>query len=178
MTLPAAAMNMDFLGEEFLTWLWWKYRRAGGDFVLPDTGRVALFFDDYLSLVREMEEREVHTIRKGSPAYGAEAMTAFLQGKKVAAAKLVIAHETDEWEVTIVGETLAMRSIKLPKSEAGHPEDRLVDRLESLEELCGIVDGLFALYLEERLADDWSDEVVPAMRQTFRDRVQEMAGAE
>ena len=39
-----------FLGQEFLTWLWWKSEERGGSLMLADFGEITLSFEKHMLL--------------------------------------------------------------------------------------------------------------------------------
>jgi len=39
-----------FLGQEFLTWLWWKSEERGGSILLPGQGDIAVIFEKHMLL--------------------------------------------------------------------------------------------------------------------------------
>ena len=166
-----------FLGREFLTWLWYRCETDGGTFDLPDgpstslgTGEVGVVFNDYVALVSEGEEREENICKKGSAHRSQEARTALAVGKIVSAAKLEIARGERSFTATISGETLDVRGAKYPDAEADDPEERTLERLQAMQELSAIVDGLYALFLGVRLAPAWEAKEAPAMARWVRKR--------
>jgi recombination associated protein RdgC len=165
-----------FLGREFLTWLWFRCETDGGAFDLPD-GEVGVVFNDYVALVSEGEEREENICKKGSAHRSQEARTALSVGKVVSAAKLEIARGERAFAATIAGDTLDVRSAKYPDPEAEDPEERALERLEAMEELAEIIDGLYGLFLAVRLAPVWDAKEVPAVTKWIRKRARaEAAG--
>lgn len=158
-----------FLGREFLTWLWYRCEVGGGTFDLPG-GEVGVVFNDYVALVSEGEEREENICRRGSAHRSQEARTALLVGKVVSAAKLEIARGERSFAATISGDTLDIRGAKYPDPESDDPGERTIERLEAMEELGDIVDGLYALFLAIRLDRRWEEKEAPAMTRWIRKR--------
>ena len=72
----SAADPLEFLGEEFLTWLWFRIETQGGDFDLPGNRAVGLSFDDFLAFAPRDDDETEHTLKKGTPSRSAEASTA------------------------------------------------------------------------------------------------------
>lgn len=152
-----------------MTWLWFRCESDGGTFDLPD-GEVGVVFNDYVALVSEGEEREENICKKGSAHRSQEARTALAVGKIVSAAKLEIARGERSFAATIAGDTLDVRGAKYPDAEADDPEERTLERLQAMEELGSIIDGLYALFLAVRLDRGWESKEVPAIGKWIRKR--------
>lgn len=145
---------LSFLGNEFLTWLWFRCENCGGVFELPD-GEVSLIFNDYVQLASDRGEGEQSIMKKGSAHRSPEARTALRAGKLVTSARIELARGDRAFMVTIKGETLDLGGVKLPKSDEQDPIDKDADRLASLEELSEIVEALFQSFLVVRATAEW-----------------------
>ena len=60
---------------------------------------------------------------------------------------------------------LMMTAIKLPELNAQGGQGQLQERMFLLEHLERLYRGLYKQFLEERLSDMWSDEVIFAIRE-------------
>jgi len=150
---------LDFLGWEFLTWLWYRTEAQGGVFEL-EKGDVSLVFNDFVALTESGGEGEQSILRKGSAHRSPEARLALRTGKTVTSARLEVAREDRTYTLTVDGETLHLRSVRYPKPQESDPADRELERLEALEEASDILDGLFSHFLQVRLDGAWDrDEV-------------------
>lgn len=146
----------DFLGEEFLTWLWFRLETHGGDFEI-DRRHFAVALDDFLAFApREPDDTE-QTLRKGSPTRTAEARAALRDGRRLRRAKLIVAEGDQQWSVVLDGPTMSLRSIKLPEDgeDATTPRDKSIDRIASFVTLWEIVGALYRVFLTERLRSDY-----------------------
>lgn len=156
-----------FLGQEFLTWLWFKSEERGGAVALPDLGDVAVVFEKHMLL--EYGEGEFHEkiICQGLQAELNEARTGLRMGKKLEQARIVLGQGDYEWSMTIKASVFDFRSVKVPKTMAGSEESddpaaveaRLLDKIGLYEQGLRLVDELFRLYLNIRLSPDWDGEL-------------------
>jgi hypothetical protein len=80
-----------FLGEEFLTWLWFRWETEGGEFTLPGGRVVGVALDDFLSFAAQSDDETEQTLRRGLPTRTAEARTALRQGNRLRKARLLVA---------------------------------------------------------------------------------------
>ncbi len=163
------AKDKAFLGREFLTWLWFRSEVDGGEFDLGNGEEpVAVLFDDGIVLASPEDPEQV-AVRRASPHASAEARTALLVGKTVERAKLQIARGDREWRLTVVGDTLDLRSVKVPDPDpAERPDDLVLYRLGAFEEAFSMVDGLYGLFLAARLGEDWETREVRAVSDWVR----------
>ncbi|MHC5065518.1 MAG: hypothetical protein ACYTG5_16260, partial [Planctomycetota bacterium] len=65
--------DFGFLGEEFLTWLWYRMENEGGEFNLPGGRVIALSMDDYLCFAPRDDDDTEHSLRRGIPSRSPEA---------------------------------------------------------------------------------------------------------
>ena len=72
--------GMDWLGPEFLTWLWWR-STTDPKFLHADGTEVYVHLDEYLELRGERAAARKTTLRTGMPGASAEAKVAHLHEK-------------------------------------------------------------------------------------------------
>jgi hypothetical protein len=152
--------SKGFLGREFLTWLWFQSEKNTEPFPLANPGSdkdyiIDLWIDDRVTLEASSGTVHSHTLKGGDPSQSAEAATALMTGKTPRELKLgVTIQGWGEFICTLSGDTLSPRSVHLPEpGEAdGEAQDTspLSFRLHALEALCEVIDGLFALYMDDR----------------------------
>jgi len=88
--------TFDFLGDEFLTWVWWKCDTGEAEFVrLGSSYGVA--FEDLLQFAPCQDQDHVQTLRGGSPTRAAEARTALRRGHLLRKARILIAEGDRAW---------------------------------------------------------------------------------
>jgi hypothetical protein len=159
-----------FFGQEFLTWVWYMSEINSGLLEAPGYGAVEVWFVDRLVLESGSGNALQQVSCKGKDLELAEARTALKEGKKVSQARLRVAADGKEWQVTLKADGLDLASVKAPKTlepdeeEAESQAGRFLDRLAVMQELARIVDGLYGLFLTVRLTDDWSRDVLPRLR--------------
>lgn len=150
------ADELEFLGEEFLTWLWFRIERDGGDFEV-DRRSFAVSLDDFLAFAPRSEDDTEQTLRKGLPSRSAEARTALANGCRLRKAKLILAEGERQWSLTLDGPTLSLGSIKLPEDseECESSRDRNIERIQSFAEIHDRIGDLYGVFLSERLQPDY-----------------------
>lgn len=153
-----------FVGSEFLTWLWFRVDCHDGLLDIEDVGRIEVIFDDQLTLDAYMAETQRNDLRGGSPAYSMEAVTALRHGKRPTKAKLRFIREGREWAFTFKAETFDIASLKIPALLTQEEDDQFYERMYLIEEVEEILHALYKEFLRLRLADDWEERFVGAMK--------------
>lgn len=157
----------QFLGQEFLTWLWFKSDERGGTIFVPDIGDVQVVFEKHMLLEYGKGDAHETLICQGLQTELKEARTGLAMGKKLEQARILLAKDNYEYHLTLKAGLFEFRSVKLPKTMAASEEGddpaavegRLLDRIGLLEEAAGTVDELFRLFLKSRVSPDWDKEV-------------------
>ncbi|MCA8972958.1 MAG: hypothetical protein KDC95_24455, partial [Planctomycetes bacterium] len=108
---------LAFLGEEFLTWLWYRLENEGGDFKLDQGRSIGVSLDDFIAFAPRDDDETEQTLRKGLPTRSPEASAALRHGRRLRRAKRVVAEGEDVWSTVIDGPTMNLLSIKLPEDD-------------------------------------------------------------
>lgn len=157
-----------FLGQEFLTWLWWKSEERGGSIDLPGIGDITVAFEKHMLLESGEGESSEKLICTGLQTELQEARTGLQMGKKLEQARLVIGHNSYEYSLTLAGAMMEFRNVRLPKTEATendkteNPEEvegMILERIYLIEELVKLVNTLYGMFLQVRLGVNWRDEL-------------------
>lgn len=146
-----------FLGEEFLTWLWWRIETDGGEFELSRGRRCGIVLDDMLSFAPRHDDDTQQTLKKGLPTRTPAARSALRHGSRVAKAKLAIAVDGRQWSVTLDGGSMNLGSVRLPDDDedASSGEERSHGRIENFLELHEIVQEVYGQFLRVRLRPEY-----------------------
>ncbi len=156
-----------FIGQEFLTWLWYRSDSQGSVVSIEDGRDAEVSFERFMTLEGgEGDARESVTCR-GLRAELHEAKTALQAGKKVSRAHIRLAVQDLQWKFTIDAATLDISGLKVPKTVSAGEEDgddlsfegRVLERAYMLEQAIDAVDALFGTFLKHRLdAEKWTEE--------------------
>lgn len=155
--MSAGAETHGFLGEEFLTWIWFRWENDGGEFALPGGRVVGVAIDDMMTFSAPTEEETEQTLRRGSPTATAEARTALRQGRRLRRAKLLLAEGSRQWSATLDATTMTLGGVKLPEDaeEVETDADRTADRAANWIAVHELVASLYGVFLRERLRPDY-----------------------
>jgi recombination associated protein RdgC len=168
MDLVDLIVEKRFLGQEFLTWLWWKSEERGGSVELPGEGDITVVFEKHMLLESGEGESTEKIVCTGLQTELQEARTGLQMGKKLEQARIVIGHNDYEYSFTLAAALMEFRNVRLPKTEATendkseNPEEvegMILERIYLFEELIKLVNALFRMFLNVRLSDVWREEL-------------------
>ena len=157
-----------FLGQEFLTWLWFTSEQRGGAIRLEHSGTdIELVFEKHIVLESGEGESFEKLICQGLQTELKEARTGLTMGKKIEQARLLMVRDDYQYHLTMKGSLFEFRSVKLPKTmtgseesdDAGAVEAKILDRIGLYEICLRTIDELFRMFLSRRAGDDWPQEV-------------------
>lgn len=140
-----------FLGEEFLTWLWYMSETRTDPLDVPKVGAVQVAMGQELILGDEGGDAQTVVLRGEMPSASSEARECLATGKRVRRAKIYFTIESIQWGCTIVGSTLAISGLRLPTGGRADFDTQCVDRLDAIGRICRAINWLFEQYLSVRL---------------------------
>lgn len=147
----------DFLGNEFLLWLWFTGDIDTDTIKLPDDSDLTFMFSGGVKVEDPRSISGRGTLNSDSAVRLPEAKVAVKHGKLPRQAALTFVRHDEQFGLILQAESLAVTSCKLPKP----PEDivehraRLEHRLQALHDLAETIDLLFAAFLNVRLSPMW-----------------------
>lgn len=152
--------NVDFLGNEFLLWLWWRWETESDTIPLPDGTEVTGMLARTLVLQCPRGESGKETITAEGPATLPEAAQAIRSGKLPRRAGLTLVRQGEQFDLVLQAETFTVSGAKVHTEEEG-AEGRgvLEDRLEGLRNLNETLELLYRAFLEQRVGKSWATEL-------------------
>ncbi|MGE5609796.1 MAG: hypothetical protein ACM359_11115 [Bacillota bacterium] len=156
---PLGPQPKDFLGNEFLLWLWWRIETHGGVIKTAKAGDVAAVLTNRLELDCTYGQTGKDGIKSDGPTLLPEARAALRTGKIPRRVGLIL-ESGGQFELTLQAETFACTGVKLPAIEAA--EDARVlfeERIGHLRTLTKALDALFETFLSIRFKAAWPGEL-------------------
>jgi len=146
----------DFLGNEFLLWLWHEADSRTGTIATEAAGEVTAYIDRALDLDCAYGQTGRDSLRGEGPARMPEAKDGLRTGKVPRKAGLIVDAGGIQSSLTLSGEALAVGGLKLPNvEESDSPRGVFEERVGMLRELCRSVDALFDMFLRTRASSAW-----------------------
>ncbi|MEQ9453914.1 MAG: hypothetical protein RLN76_04890 [Phycisphaeraceae bacterium] len=167
----------DFLGDEWLLWLWHRFESAQGaidlakrpgDKVDQPQGFVAITKALDMECAWGLAGKQM--LRVDTPTRLGEAGEALRKGKWPRKAGLLVSDGESHWEMTMNAEMMSVSSTLLPEIEDVEDErGRINKRFELILDLAAWIDRAYAGFITERLDDGWSRKR-SALRQWIESR--------
>ncbi|HEX4125048.1 MAG TPA: hypothetical protein VHY37_10020 [Tepidisphaeraceae bacterium] len=149
----------DFLGNEFLLWLWHEADQRTGIVAADAAGDVSIFIDRVLELDCSFGESGRDLLRGTGPSRMPEARDALRSGKVPRKAGLILDASNMQFNFTLSAESFAIATAKLPDvPEADTPRVLFEERIALLREFGKTIDGLFTAFLKQRAASSWESQ--------------------
>ncbi len=154
----AEETSRDFLGNEFLLWLWCYLENESDTLKLSDGTETALMISKSLTLQCPRGQTGKESISSDGPSKLPEALRALQAGKLPRKMGLTLVRQDDQYELSLQAESLAISGAKLPPPEAEDDRARLEERVSSIRHLLETLDLVYGAFLERRLGDGWTRE--------------------
>ena len=150
--------NYDYLGNEFLLWLWWHWQTKSDTIKLSDGSEVSGMFARSLSLDCPIGEHGKESISADSPVALPEAILAIGMGKLPRKAGLTLVREDQQFDFALQAETFSIGSAKISQIGNDDAIRDAIDRIESIRQLSETLDLLFEAFCEKRIGKKWNAE--------------------
>jgi recombination associated protein RdgC len=157
-----------FLGQEFLTWLWYASEEEG-PLALADGRQVEVLLGDRLLLGPAQGQEGTRVLVRGREASLAEARQALRRGKLVEGLRLGLVVEGEEYWFSLSAAELAPAGLRLPAGAGVEPgqegrEGHLLERIYLCETALRALEGLLLIFLRGRLENEQGGELWERVR--------------
>lgn len=163
MDLSLVERENVLLGQDFLTWLWFKTDNDTVLFSLADKRTFTVHMEQRVS-VQGGEGEGIETATVSSPRGElTEAKTGLRTGKKVNKAQLLFTMDQDQWLVQVSAADFGLSGLKTPKisakdDEGDDPDAKFLEKMFLLERCLEMFDVVFTQFLALRMSRDWAEE--------------------
>lgn len=148
----------DFLGNEFLLWLWWSLEHQSDTITLADESEVTVMLAKTLSMECPLGENGKETISAESPVRLPEAFQAIRTGKLPRKTGMTLVCEGRTFDLVLQAETFAISGAKIHLEDDEEFGDE--DRIDAIRTLSETVDRLFHVFLDRRCdAASWQSDL-------------------
>lgn len=150
----------DFLGNEFLLWLWYQADAGTGTVVAGKAGEVAIILDRSLDLECAYGVTGRDSFKSDGVSRMTEAAEALRVGKLPRKSAMILNALGHQYELSFNPELFYFSTVKLPEvEEAESPRVLFEERITLLRDLCQIADELFRVFLDIRAGSRWEGVV-------------------
>ena len=149
----------DYLGNEFLIWLWHTLQNVGDTIPLADGSEATVMVAKTLTLDCPRGETGRDCLTNEGPTSLPEAFRALQAGKLPRKAGLIVVRHGQQYELTIQAETLAVSGASLPKIEGVSGRESHEARIDLLRHLVESLDLLYDAFGRRRTGPEWSNDL-------------------
>jgi hypothetical protein len=158
-----------FLGNEFLTWLWWLIEARQDQLKEFDPDLTALEVGNRIDLENRRNEKIERITIKGDDADFKEGYLALRKGALVTDLSLVLRSANFIWQFNIKGESLNVSSLKAPEpvppENELHAENELLEKIALHERITQFLEAAFRHFVHLRTSDKWGGTTVGQIHQ-------------
>ena len=165
--ISVAYNRYQFLGNEFLTWLWFSMEKDRDRLITPDKEPFSIDIGNRIVLENRTGDAVESILIKGDDAGLEEGFLSLKKGALVTELNLIYKVGNQEWKFNIKGESLSFSGLKHPDTgvvESGDQVEGLViEKLFLYEKVSHIIDYLFKIFIDIRLKTSWKKNFIPAI---------------
>jgi hypothetical protein len=164
MDLIKAALQDVVLGQDFLTWLWFRSEKSGWLFKMPDGSEFNVYLEQRMSVRGGSGDNVEKAVVTGPHAEFTEAKLGLRNGKLVDKAVVRFERDGATWMVLLGSDDFTLSGLKTPKietrlEEGDDPDAPFLEKILLVEQCMEFVDELYRQFLEVRLSTNWTDEL-------------------
>jgi predicted DNA-binding protein (UPF0251 family) len=151
--------RLEFLGEEFLTYLYVHSFLDDGGITLGDGRKIEVVAERMVALQGAQGKSDSTVVRSEELSESEEARIALKIGKKVTSGQFLFAIQGEDYKV-VLDKDLCIRSVALPALETFEPFEQEVEVFEKIGLVEDAIESLFLDFLEKRMDQSrWSKEM-------------------
>ena len=154
--------SRDFLGNEFLLWLWYYTDVESDTWKLADDSEVTVMLARSLTLECPRGQTGHETISHEGPTRLPESRRAIQSGKLPRKVGITMVRHQQQYEFAIQAETLAIAGGKLPAPPEDVTEARakLEERANQIRAMLETFDLLYDAFCKKRFGHEWEAELL------------------
>jgi hypothetical protein len=165
----AVAYNrFKFLGDEFLTWLWYVIEQEPAIFKDMDPDLTSFEIGNRIVLEKRKKDSIERITIKGENAHFEEGMLALNKGALVAELNLVCRTTEEKWQFTLKGESLNLSGFKTPNiAPPESPDDlegAILEKVFLYDKILQFLEKLYKTFIRLRTSNNWQSRVVPLIK--------------
>jgi len=167
--IAIAYSRYRFLGNEYLTWLWYLIENNPKKLNHIDKKLTSLAIGNRMVLENSHREGLETITIKGDEAGLEEGILALKKGALVNEVNFLYTCGDQIWKFNLKGESLNISSLKTP--ETGKVETKediegaVLERIFLYDNVVEFVEISFQIFIRKRLSDEWQTKVVPQVKE-------------
>lgn len=170
--LAVAYNRYRFLGDEFLTWLWFLVETDQNAFRTIDPDCTTLEIGSRIVLENRKKKSLERISIRGDDAGLEEGRLALKKGALLTELSLVFKTGENQWQFSIKGESLSLSNFKVPgptlPPSPEEMEEFLLNKYENYNKINVFIEKSFGTFIRLRVSNKWSAKVAPAIKKWIR----------
>jgi hypothetical protein len=166
--ISVAYNRYKFLGNEFLTWLWFMVDEDKKKLLDSHQDLADLTIGNRVVLRNTTHNRDEVVTIKGDGAGLEEGQTALKKGAVVTEINLVAKIGENEWRFNIKGESLNLSSVKTPETvrieTAEDVEGAVFEKIYLYDQAVKLLNSLYQQFVKLRVSPDWEKSALRKMK--------------
>lgn len=165
----AVAYNrFKFLGDEFLTWLWFVIEKDRSLLKKLDPELTSFEIGNRIVLEKRRKKAVERITIKGEDADLDEAKLALKKGALVAEFNLIYRSAQQKWQFTLKGESLNLSSLKTPQTAPPEGPDDLeamvLEKIFLYDKILQFLEKLYKYFIKLRISNNWQGREAALIR--------------
>ena len=171
----AVAYNrFKFLGDEFLTWLWFVIEQQPAVYNGMDPDLHSFEVGNRIVLQKRKKESIERITIKGENANFEEGMLALKKGALVAELNLVCRTIEQKWQFTLKGESLNLSGFKTPKiAPLESPDDiegAILEKVFLYDKILQFLEKLYKTFIKLRTSNRWQSHEIYLIKKWLKSK--------
>lgn len=163
-----AYSRYKFLGNEFLTWLWFITENDRERLKKIEKDLVYLNIGNRIVLENKINDAVETITILGDDAGLEEGILSLGKGAVVTEINLLYKSGDNEWRFTIKGESMNISNLKIPETavveSSEDVEGMALEKAYLYEKVTKLINNLFNEFIKLRVSGKWSESIVPQIR--------------
>ncbi len=166
--VAVAYSRYQFLGEEFLTWLWFVIEKNQNLIKNFDKNFVALEVGNRVVFENRRKESTERVTIKGDGASLEEGILALKKGALVAELNVVYKSAELMWQFTLKGESLNISGLSIPNTGSAESDEDIegfvLEKIFLYDKALQLLENLYTHFAKLRISDTWQGKEAPLIR--------------
>jgi hypothetical protein len=170
--IAVAYNRFKFLGDEFLTWLWFVIEQDPTVIRKADPDINSFEIGNRIVLEKKQKEAFERITIKGEDAGLEEAKVALQNGAMVAELNLIYRSGQQKWQFTLKGESLNLSSLKTPKiatpEKPEEVEGSVLEKIFLYDKILQFLEKLYKTFIKLRTSNRWQSHEISVIKKWLR----------
>ena len=166
--IAVAYNQFKFLGDEFLTWLWFVIEQNPAVLGSADPDLASFEIGNRIVLEKKHKKAFERITIKGEDAGLEEAKVALQNGALVAELNLVYRSAQHKWQFTLKGESLNLSSLKTPKIAPPESPDEVegcvLEKIFLYDKILQFLEKLYKTFIKLRTSSRWQSREISLIK--------------